>query len=451
MSWSVLYQSPVQVFPLAAAADGHTMVDASGKAFSLLGRTLWNIISLPRTGASGWQQLLDDTAAKDFTVIEWRHACHSGSQDNNPPFDGSGNLPFLKTLSGATYTGALDAVDSPDFSTPNSAYFDSVVAIVDYCANLGIQCHFFPAYLGYPGTDQGWDLEIQANGSSKMQSYGAYIAGRFSARKNITWMLLGDQGSSLTTAQKNALNGLHAGISLAGKLVCSEGTSPSISTDQTDYGSLITVNGAYDFDGNTAQRCYNTYAHSPPTPGLLDEGPYDEEGPDGDNFNGAATQPVRRFNWWAVTSSPGGYCTGNAYVWRCQTGYTAHMNTQGAQDCARLNAFWKSVPFNRLAPDNPAARALVTSGGGTINTSNYVSACATALGDLLLAYVPPSHSGSVTVDMTKLRGTVTARWWDPTNATYTAIGSIANTGTHAFTTPGNNSAGDGDWLLRLDA
>jgi hypothetical protein len=53
--------------------------------------------------------------------------------------------------------------------------------------------------------------------------------------------------------------------------------------------------------------------------------------------------------------------------------------------------------------------------------------------------------------MTTLRGTVTARWFDPTNGTYSSIGSFSNTGTQAFTTTGNNAAGDADWVLILEA
>jgi hypothetical protein len=44
-----------------------------------------------------------------------------------------------------------------------------------------------------------------------------------------------------------------------------------------------------------------------------------------------------------------------------------------------------------------------------------------------------------------------ARWFDPTNATYTEIATgLANSGTLSFTPPGNNSAGQRDWVLVLD-
>ena len=65
-----------------------------------------------------------------------------------------------------------------------------------------------------------------------------------------------------------------------------------------------------------------------------------------------------------------------------------------------------------------------------------------------MAYIGPGHSGSVTVDMSKLRSVVTARWFDPTSGNYTDIGSFANSGTRAFNPPGSNRVGAADWVLR---
>ena len=98
-------------------------------------------------------------------------------------------------------------------------------------------------------------------------------------------------------------------------------------------------------------------------------------------------------------------------------------------------------------------KALITAGGGTGggNNATAVAASATPDGSLLIAYIPPAHTGSVTIDMTALTGSVTARWYDPTNGTYTTVAGspFANTGTRAFTPTGNNSAGQADWVLVL--
>ena len=50
-----------------------------------------------------------------------------------------------------------------------------------------------------------------------------------------------------------------------------------------------------------------------------------------------------------------------------------------------------------------------------------------------------------------MSGPSRARWFDPTSGTYTRIGSgLANSGTRAFTPPGNKSVGEKDWTLVLD-
>jgi len=54
--------------------------------------------------------------------------------------------------------------------------------------------------------------------------------------------------------------------------------------------------------------------------------------------------------------------------------------------------------------------------------------------------------------MSKLSGPAVAHWYDPANSTYLSIAGspFANTGNRNFTPSGNNSAGDGDWILVLE-
>jgi hypothetical protein len=70
-------------------------------------------------------------------------------------------------------------------------------------------------------------------------------------------------------------------------------------------------------------------------------------------------------------------------------------------------------------------------------------------GSLVIAYLPVNQT--LTIDMTKLSGSTTARWYDPTKGSYTAISGspFPNTGTRKFTPPSNNGSGDGDWVLVL--
>jgi FtsZ-interacting cell division protein YlmF len=75
----------------------------------------------------------------------------------------------------------------------------------------------------------------------------------------------------------------------------------------------------------------------------------------------------------------------------------------------------------------------------------------TADGTLIITYMPQARS--VTVDMTKLSASATARWFDPTSGAFTTVAGspLANTGTRMFTPPtATHSDGYNDWALVLE-
>jgi len=88
---------------------------------------------------------------------------------------------------------------------------------------------------------------------------------------------------------------------------------------------------------------------------------------------------------------------------------------------------------------------------GHVGNNDCALAAKSADGSLGIIYTPVSHN--MTVAMGNFAGLVTARWFDPTNNTFTSISGspFPNSGTHNFTPPGNNHAGDGDWILLLQS
>ena len=443
------------VFPIKASANGRYLVDQNNVPFAIRGRTAWFITSL---SATDYQFFLDDTANKGYSAIEF-HVVNHDPRGNRPPYNGNGSLPFTSRLNGRSWDGALSYgninTDAPDFTTPNEAYWSAVDALITYAQSKGILVFMFPAYVGFGGGDQGWMQEMVANGSTRMRTYGAWLATRYHSYPNIVWMAGGDMGI-FTQAENDMETGLLAGLkSVAGQqstFFSAEWNSGMIATDQSTFGTQMTLNGTYDWSGavNTVGR--KAYAFSPVEPAFVLEEPYDEEGPDGNGVNGSATQPVRRFQWWGWLSTIGGYISGNGYVWPFNSGWQSHVNTQGAKDMARLNAFIQSLRWYDLVPSALGGmKTLITAGGNAPGDATYVSAAATQDGKLLVAYVPPAHSGSVTVDMTAMSGPTVARWFDPASGTYTVISGspVGNTGTHQFDPPGLNSAGQGDWVLLL--
>ncbi len=452
----VAVETATAVFPVSRSANGRYLQDATGTPFPILGRSAWFITSLTDTE---YEAFLDDTAAKGFDVIEF-HVINHDPRGNDPPFAGNGALPFLKQLDGSSWSGSLTYsninTQAPDLTTPNEAYWTHVDALLSYAESKGIVAFMFPAYVGYNGGDQGYMQELVANGPTKVQSYGAWIASRYAARKNVVWMLGGDMGTGTpfspqqSAVEQALLTGLKSVPGQQSTLFSAEWSSESIATDQVSFGSAMSLNGAYSWSGDVNTQCRRAYSYAPVEPAFLLEEPYDEEGPDGNGVNPSATQPVRRFEWWGWLSGVGGYMAGNGYIWPFNTGWQNHLDTQGARDLSWLNGFIRSVAWQNLVPSGLGGMGTIVTAGAGSGTS-YVAAAAAPSGSLVVAYVPPDHSGSITVDMTKLSGPVRVRWLNPTTGAFTnvAIG-LPNVGTKAFTPPGDNGTGFDDWVLVLD-
>jgi hypothetical protein len=318
----------------------------------------------------------------------------------------------------------------------------------------------FPGYLGYSNEteDQGWMKELVANGTAKTEAYGAWIANRYRNRKNIVWMLLGDKGK-FSEQERNAEAALIKGLkSVQGQQsvqYTAESFSGQNAADNADFGDEMTLNASYTWELKVPVPyiARKAYAHDPVLPSFLLEEPYDEEGPDGNNYNPNATQPVRRFQWWGWLSTIGGYISGNGYVWQfVDPVWQQHLNTQAALDMSRLNSFIRSVDWWKLVPSGLNGMHTLIADVDNVDTSAaYVSAAAAKDGSLLVAYIPPAHTGSITVNMNALSSKVYSYWFDPTNAQYTTIAGspFNNKDVQQFTTPGKNSTGENDWVLVL--
>jgi hypothetical protein len=123
----------------------------------------------------------------------------------------------------------------------------------------------------------------------------------------------------------------------------------------------------------------------------------------------------------------------------------------GATDIC-THPLFPAIPFSRpeLVPDQD--HALITEGWGKFGDFSYASAARTPDGKLAIIYIPDRRT--IMVDLSKLAGPATARWYDPANGTFHEIAGspFSNAGSHAFATPGNNADGEGnaDWVLVLE-
>ena len=206
----------VVTFPVKYSANRRYLVDQNEVPFPIMGRTAWFVTSLSVTD---YRTFVDDTAARHFNAIEL-HVINHDPRGNHPPFNGNGDAPFLNRLDGTSWNGTLSG-SAPDFTTPKEAYWSFVDGLLAYCESRGILVFFFPAYVGYLGGDQGWMQELVANGPSRIQSYGAWIANRYRNQRNLVWMMGGDMGTppnGFNAAQTAVENALLVGLkSVAGQ------------------------------------------------------------------------------------------------------------------------------------------------------------------------------------------------------------------------------------------
>ena len=179
--------------------------------------------------------------------------------------------------------------------------------------------------------------------------------------------------------------------------------------------------------------------------------------PDGLDYQyGYDTTPatLRQQEYWANLSGATGQLYGNHATWTFESGWQSLLDTPGAIEMAYVAQLFEPRAWYKLIPDTN--HVVVTAGYGTFSSTDvvaandYLTAARTPDGTLVMAFTPVVRQ--LTVDMTKLSGPATARWYDPSNGAYTTIGGspLSNTGTQDFTPPGNNSDGDGGWVLVLE-
>ncbi len=477
------------IFPLAISADDRHLVQADGTPFLICADSTWSLgVNMPTGSVASY---LNTITGQGFNAVMMNAIEHHYSVVK-PPKDVDGNLPFTLTMNGATYTGSPNGTpaasgtqtqftadaysninnQAPDPTQINNTYWTRIETILSACLARNVAVFVWPMYLGFHGNQEGWiselvvwDAVIGAGGftgqsfadptKSKMWNYGAWLAARWAAYPNIIWVAGGDFGSNgqtMNAAQAAAVKGCIDGMKSQAPtaLWTAHWDRPCISDDTAISGVTWDLNFAYGDDA-TAEVSRRAYAVTATKPAFFGEGYY-EAG----LFGGSA--PYRRYLWWGMLGSIGGAFYGHEQLWRFDDGtpgtdWTTLLATTARLDAQRQFAFFATKPWHRLKPSGLGGMGtLITVGGGTASpqSTTYIAAACTALGDLLLAYMPPAHSGTMTVDMTKLGAAAVARWFDPTNATFTAAGTFPNTGTQAFTRPGNNSAGDGDWLLVLE-
>ena len=436
--------APAPAYPLKASLSGRYVVDSNNVPFLIIGDAPHSIITnLNKTDAATY---LTDRGSQGFNALWIELLCDSytggvGTEGSpNYGHDINGNNPFTSTLAGGYY----------DLTMPNSAYWANVDSIVQMAAANGLQCMFTPLDQG------GWTATSLANGTARCYAYGQFLGNRYKNSPNVIWNMGNDFQNWANPANDAVILAIADGIKSVDSnhlMTIQLNTYKSESQDDPNWISRITVNGVYTYYP-TYDETLLAYNKTNLMPVLFLEASYEDEDYGGPTELGTPNV-LRRQEYWSLTAGAlAGHLYGNHYIWPFSPGWQSHLDSPGVTQLGYFKNFFASRLWQKLVPDQ--THSLLTAGYGTysstghVSESDYATAAVTADGTIGVVYTPVSHT--LTIALSKFSNAVTVRWFDPTANTYTPISGspFPNSGTHNFTTPGNNSAGDGDWILILE-
>jgi len=418
-------------YPLKKSANGRYLEDQKGVAFLIAGESPQALmVNLSESEA---ELFFTNRLSHGFNAVWINLLCRPGTGGR---------------ADGSTYDGILPFKTTNDLATPNEPYFARCDRMIKLAANYGLLVVLDPCE-----TIDHLKVMVQ-NGENRCRDFGRYLGRRYQGFANILWM----SGNDFQTWK----NPQHDAVVKAVALGIQDEDTNHLHTVELDYlvsgslddlgwASIISVNASYTYYPPYAQ-VLKDYNRSNFLPVLMIESDYE--------FEREATPAIlRRQEYWSNLSGAAGQLYGNGFTWPFKAGWKARLDTPGAVQMAYVKALFEPRAWHFLVPDQE--HKVITAGYGTFDstttagnryvmTSDFVAAARTPDGSLVMAYMPSLRP--LTVEMSKLRGSAQARWYDPSRGVYSWIkGSpFPNSGTHMFTPPGNNGDGDGDWVLVLE-
>jgi hypothetical protein len=426
-------------FPLAVSANKRYLVGHDGTPFLVAGDAPQCLtVKLSTADMDAYFAM---RARQGFNAAWVNLLCttYTGGTADAATYDGI--VPFTAKLGDGRY----------DLTKPNTAFFARVDAAVDAAAAHGVLLFLDPIETG------GFLDTLRSNGLPNARAYGRFLGQRYVGADNITWM----SGNDLRAWQSATDDALVHEVALGIKdtdtrhLQTVELDPPTMmsSLDDPTWVPTIDINLTYTYYPTYAQ-LYVDYNRTNHLPNVMIEANYENENvssaPHITNAHDCRTQ----FYWTNLSGGTGSFY-GNKDIWPVLSTWAAHMTDPGAVQMGYVQTLFLPRAWWRLVPDQN--NTVVTAGLGTLATTgsaqdnDYATTARTDDGTLVMTYMPTARA--VTVDMTKLAGAATARWYDPTTGTWTAItGSpFANTGTHVFTPPTAKHADSySDWVLVLE-
>jgi chitodextrinase len=412
--------------------NGRYLVDQNNTPFMIVGDSPQSLIgNLSESEAATY---FANRQKDGFNAVWINLLCSSYTYCNGNGTTYDGIAPFTAGGDPTTY----------DLSTPNPAFFARADDMLNLAARYGLVVFLDPIETG------SWLSTLENNGLIRAFNYGVFLGNRYKSFPNIIWMSGNDFQNWTNATDNNLVNQVMAGLAFVdpNHLQTTE-LNYQVSGSQDD-GLLVqytNLDGAYSY--------YPTYAevlaqyNAAAIPVFMEEANYEFENNTG--ADPSTPEILRRQEYWTMLSGATGQLYGNHYTVTFTGGWQNELDTTGVVQLGYMKSFFGSRPWYNLVPDQN--HTFVTAGYGTFSSSSsigsndYVTAAITPDGTLGIAYLPTTQT--ITVNMAAFSGPVTARWFDPSNNTYTSITGVplSNSGTRQFKPPGKTGDGYTDWVL----
>lgn len=440
-------------FPLKASDNRRYLVDQKNKAFLLVGDAPQTIVT--NVSFAGAAAYIANRREYGINTLWINLLCNFSDGCNNDATTFDGVAPFLA---------------AGDLSRPNPAYFQRADDIIKLAAKYGM------VVLLDPIETSSWLPILRAAGLDQAVRYGQYLGRRYKDFPNIIWIHGNDFQSWRSPTDDALVQAVARGIRSEDQVhihTVELNYTTSGSLDDPSWAPLIELDAAYTYFPTYAQ-VLAEYNRAEFKPVFMVEANYEFERADD-----GLPQSLRRQEYWTMLCGATGQVYGSAYTWRLEKGWETKIDTPGAIQLRFMKSLFVKRKWNDLIPDQDHSVVIAGYGQlaeyigrltayagnlrpgfvarlrrftslGSVSTNTYASAARTPDGTLVMVYLPSARS--LTVDMSKLAGPATARWYDPTNGSYSAVSGspIANANRHQFRPPGSNAAGDGDWVLVLE-
>ena len=412
-------------FPLRLSENRRHLVDQQGKPFFILADTPWFIQKLKIEDV---RMLMDDRVAKGFNGLFLEVLDDS----RIPSRDGYGNVAFQTDT---------------DITRPVEAYWAYAEQVLDEAEQRGL--FVIHSELWY-GAGRGlWMHHVKPDNA---KVYGAFIGRRFARFKNLMWMHAGDRNPDQNLAECTRVLAREIAAAAPHHLHTVHNAHEFASARFHHEDPWLDVNLGYTYGAAYLHILPEYQRTNPVRPIILGETGYEAEPnaiellPDAKRGDQWTPYRIRRNAWWAALSGASGYCAGTR-LWRWEPNWRETMQVRSVREAPLLLRGLETLAWWNLVPDDK--HALVTAGFGQWKQSDYGTAALANDGSCGAAYLPTPRT--IAIDLSKLKGPMTARWFDPTSGEFQAAeGSpLPNAANHEFTPPGKNSAGESDWVLLL--